>query len=123
MDPGGGRGPSRESTLEKLSEQVSFNTVLDARKLAFSCPLELTDEHSPAVHIEDFTGDKASQRSTKEENRPGNLIRGTDPSHWNRVVDLLCRYQVLERGARHVCIYPSGCHAIDINVMRGELGG
>src|SRR5579863_6205750 len=82
---------------------------LDAR------PVALADQHRPAIYIHHFAGDEAGQGRAQEQHRPGDFRRCTHAAYRNAGCDLRPQFSIVERGGRHIGLYPARRNAVHAN--------
>src|SRR5579871_2742946 len=94
------------SSPSKLLNKKSFNQ-------------KLSHQHSPAVGVQDLSGNKAGMRSTQEQHGSGNFFWLASSSQRDCAVNALADYSILQRWSSHVRFNPARCYAVHIDTVTG----
>src|SRR5689334_9921027 len=72
-------------------------------------------QHTPAVHVQHFTGEMAGQIAAQKQNGPRDVLGGGDALERDGLPDALPVFR-RECGRAHLGVYPSRSNAVDLNV-------
>src|SRR6266566_5839841 len=94
-----------------------------AKLAAHTDRLSSSCQHRAAIYVKDFSSDEASQRSAKEEDGPGDLVRSRYPCERYFGENSFRSGRIIKRRSRHIGVHPTWSNTVHIDMMRRELGG